>query len=172
MEIIGEPRIPVCEGLERSIHPHDANFMTSSRKKHASHTWRAILEGREALRLGLIRRIGDGNSTNIWQDRWIPNHYGGRPLSVLDNPQIQLVSELLTQSGAWNEELIKQVFISIDVQAILCTPIRGAGSDTWAWEQERHGMYTVKSAYRILYDEQERQRATGEASISKNKTWK
>jgi hypothetical protein len=64
------------------------------------------------------------------------------------------VSDLLTPSGGWNVDLIKQLFADIDAHAILRTPILGAGEDTWAWEPELHGTYTVKSAYRLLYDEQ------------------
>ena len=59
------------------------DFMTAKNKKSSSHTWRAILAGRKALECGLIRRIRDGETTNIWRDQWIPSAIGGRPyLSV------------------------------------------------------------------------------------------
>jgi hypothetical protein len=51
-------------------------------------------------------------------------------------------------------ELIKQVFVEVDAHAILSTPVRGRGEDVWAWEPERSGLYTVKSGYRQLYDDQ------------------
>ncbi|KAK3154089.1 hypothetical protein QOZ80_2BG0185830 [Eleusine coracana subsp. coracana] len=44
--------------------PH-CEFMEATKKKNASHTWRAIFVGRKALQMGLIRRIGDGSNTNI-----------------------------------------------------------------------------------------------------------
>jgi hypothetical protein len=162
----------LCARVLKGRYFHDTDFLTASRKKHASHTWRAILEGREILKKGLIRRIGDGSTTDIWRDRWLPNHFAGRPLSEPVDPQVQAVAELLTPSGAWNEDLIKQVFIDVDVHAILRTPIRGVGADTWAWEPERHGMYTVRSAYRRLFDEQHQRRSDGSASSSSDKTWK
>jgi hypothetical protein len=68
----------------------------------------------------------------IWEDQWIPNHFKGRPITTIDNPQVQLVADLLTPSGDWNTELIKQCFIDVDAQAILSTPARGVGSDSWA----------------------------------------
>jgi hypothetical protein len=37
------------------------------------------------------------------------------------------VSELITASGGWNEALIKHVFVRVDANAILSTPIRGTG---------------------------------------------
>lgn len=67
------------------------------------------------LKKGLIRRIGDGSNTNIWRDRWLPNHFAGRLLSVPDNPQVHTVEDLLTPSGGWNEELIKENFINVDI---------------------------------------------------------
>ena len=99
----------------------------------------------------------------------MPNHFAGPPLSVPDNPQVHTVDDLLTPSGVWNEELIKETFINVDVQSILRTPIR---ADSWAWELERHGMYTVRSTYRILYDDQNQQHSDGRASSSDDKTWK
>jgi len=84
------------------------------------------------LEKGLIQRIGDGTSTRIWEDRWIPNHFEGRPITRVDDPQVNLVADLLTPSGGWNVELIRQTFILVDVQAILCTPVRGMGDDAWS----------------------------------------
>ena len=76
-----------------------------------------------------MRRIGDGSRTNVWQQRWIPNHFNGTPLVVPDEQQVTRVSELITASGGWNEEVIRQNFANIDAQAILRTPIRGTGED-------------------------------------------
>jgi hypothetical protein len=36
------------------------------------------------------------------------------------------------------------------VDAILLTPVNGNGEDFWAWAPEKHGVYSVKSAYRLL----------------------
>jgi hypothetical protein len=149
-----------------------SSYQRATRKKHASHTWQAILAGRDVLQKGLIRRIGDGISRRIWQDLWIPNHFSGRPITTVDNPQVQLVADLLTPSGDWNAELIKQCFIDVDAQAILSTPARGVGSDGWAWELERHGLYSVRSAYRCLYDDQCQAVEENRASSSGDPSWK
>jgi hypothetical protein len=77
-----------------------------------------------------------------------------------------LVAELLTPSGVWNEELVKKTFVDVDAHAILSTQVRGHGVNVWAWEPERHGLYTVKLAYRILYDEQCRGLGEDQASLS------
>lgn len=116
--------------------------MGATRKKHASHTWRSILVGREALTNGLIKWIGDGTSTNIWEDRWIPMHFDARPLTPQDGQQVTMVSELLDGNGNWNVGLISSIFIPVDVNAILRIPLRGQEDDWWAWEPEKHGDYS------------------------------
>jgi hypothetical protein len=67
------------------------DFMRCTRKKHASHTWRSILAGREVLERGLIKRIGDGSSTNIWRDRWIPMHFDGKPITPSADQELNQV---------------------------------------------------------------------------------
>jgi hypothetical protein len=101
----------LCARALKGRYFHDTEFLGSSRKKHASHTWRAILAGREVLRKGMIRRIGDGNMTNIWRDRWIPMHFDAKPLTPGDGQMVTMVSDLLTESGDWNEMLIHEIFI-------------------------------------------------------------
>lgn len=103
------------------------------------------MAGREVLTKGLVRRIGDGTNTRIWHDRWLPGHFNGWPLTTQDDQQVERVSELMNPSGGWNVELVKQIFYGVDVQAILTQPVQ-AGEDTWAWELERHGLYSVRSA--------------------------
>ena len=53
--------------------------------------------------------------------------------------------------GRWNEQLVYDTFIATDAQAILNIPLStDDGADSLAWLFERSGLYTVKSAYRIL----------------------
>lgn len=140
----------LCARVLKGRYYHDGDFLSSTRRKHASHTWQAILAGREVLLQGLIKRIGDGASTNIWRDRWLPNHFGGRPLTPGDGQPVTVVADLISTSGQWKEDIIRQQFIPVDANAILCLPIRSQFEDFWAWEPEKHGVYSVKSAYRML----------------------
>ena len=123
----------------------------------------------------MIKRIDNGISTNIWQDRWIPGHFDARPLTPEDGQDITMVSELLTDSGQWNEELIRQVFIPVDANAILRIPLRMQEEDWWAWELEEHGEYSVKSAYRKLAAMHEQDNPAipgGSGDDSWGKVWK
>lgn len=112
----------MCLGL-KGRYFHDSEFTRSTRKKHASHTWRAIEAGKEVLEKGLIKRIDGGDSVNIWEDRWIPQHFDARPLTPRDCQDVTWVSDLLTASGQWNAELIQEIFIPVDAATILRIPL-------------------------------------------------
>jgi len=86
----------LCARVLKGRYYHDGDFMHSTRRKHASHTWRAILAGREVLERGMIRRIGSGEQTNIWSDRWIPAHFDARPITPSDGQALTMVSDLVT----------------------------------------------------------------------------
>lgn len=69
----------LCARVLAGKYFHNMEFMNAKKKKNSSHVWQAILKGRAALHLGLIKRIRDGMSTNIWEDKWIPTIPRGKP---------------------------------------------------------------------------------------------
>ena len=50
---------------------------------HLSHVSRAIIEGRDTLKQGLIIRIGNGETTRIYEDNWFPRDEMLRPYGCL-----------------------------------------------------------------------------------------
>ena len=93
----------------------------------------------------------DGDSTAIWGDRWIADHFDARPITPRVAGHPNLVSELLTTSGSWNVEAVRALVLPIDAAAILRQPLGRGDGDFWAWEPERSGIYSVRSAYKIIY---------------------
>ena len=51
--------------LLKSVYYPNSNILEANLGGHPSQVWRAIVEGRDVLIQGLIRRIGNGASTNI-----------------------------------------------------------------------------------------------------------
>jgi hypothetical protein len=145
--------------------------MECTRRKKASHTWRAILAGRDVLKSGLMKRIGDGSDTRIWEDRWIPKHFSGKPIVFQEDHGLVYARELVMDSGQWNEDLIRASFLGIDAKEILRTPIRGVGADMWVWDLEKHGCYSVRSTYRLLDSGRQQQDDMATMSTSSNDTW-
>ena len=56
----------------KAVYFPDSEFLKAELGSHPSKVWRAIMEGREVLAQGLIRRIGTGTGTNAWDDNWLP----------------------------------------------------------------------------------------------------
>ncbi|KAL0345326.1 UNVERIFIED_CONTAM: hypothetical protein Sradi_4363900 [Sesamum radiatum] len=65
-------------------------------------------------------------------------------------PSDVVVGDLLDEEGEWNETLVRTVFCSEDVVAILGITRTTSSHDQLRWHYEKNGRYTVKSAYRLL----------------------
>jgi hypothetical protein len=113
---------------------------------------------------GLIKRVGDGTTISIWEDRWIPGSISMSPmLKPADTAEVK-PSELVTvdqlidpDTWSWRGDLVRWAIVAPDAEAILNIPLRnGSGEDFFAWNHETSGVYSVKSAYRALVNQKER----------------
>ena len=130
----------------KAVYFPNVDFLDANLGSSPSRIWRSILDGREVLERGLIRRIGTGESTHIWQMNWIPRENSLRPFrrDLTDPPQ--MVSELIDHTTAsWDVQKLHAVFCPSDVEAILniplCTLRQG---DFWAWHHEKRGIFSVR----------------------------
>jgi hypothetical protein len=147
----------LCAQVLRGRYYPNGEFMTAGIPRTASKTWRSIVAGREALTVGLIKRIGAGDSVSIWDDNWIPGSRTMKPMGRRMATDKEVVSELIDQgTHNWNEPLIRELFFKPDVDRILQIPLRHInGEDSVAWALEPKGIYSVRSAYRGLVAEKE-----------------
>ena len=132
-----------------------------------SYTWRSILKGIELLKAGVIKRVGNGQTIEVWKDPWIPRKWDRLPITKKGNAVISKVAEIIDPiTGCWDENLVNDIFWPVDVQQILAIPLRDGMEDCYAWFYESKGIFTVKSAYKLhrqllsLMDE----KAMGESS--------
>lgn len=153
--------------------------MTAVEGPGISYTWRSILHGFKALEKGLIWRVGDGTQVRIWEDPWIPCSVTRRPITPRGNVLLSKVSELIDPAtGGWDAQLVRDIFWDEDVTNILATPTRMGRNDVIAWHFDTKGRFSVKSAYHVLEDGEERHHphqrgecSSGGASISDNSKW-
>ena len=70
----------------------------------------------------------------------------------LSEAPVHLVADLLDEeSGDWNAELVCQTFIAADANAIVGMPRpRALFGGFWAWDGEKNGVFSIRSAYRLL----------------------
>lgn len=91
------------------------DFLDASLGNQPSQIWRAIVEGKEILSQGLIKRIGDGRDTLIWQHNWIHKEASLRPIVCLSQHRPQFVSELIDSANArWKQDVVRATFLPID----------------------------------------------------------
>ncbi|XP_012847961.1 PREDICTED: uncharacterized protein LOC105967918 [Erythranthe guttata] len=78
-----------------------------------SSTWRSIWQVIHFLKMGIRRRIGDGNDTSVWSDPWLRE--GGNFRIIMKRPIYSAfpnkVADLIDDSThSWNLEVITGVF--------------------------------------------------------------
>lgn len=119
------------------------------------------------MKNGLIWRVGDGTTINIWSDPWIPNKVTRRPITPRGRTVLSKVSDLISPlTGTWDEELIADVFWPEDAQYILAIPVKLGYEDSVAWHFDPRGAFSVKSAYHVLEDKREQQKVRQSGSSS------
>ena len=127
-----------------------------------SFAWKSILKARKVVLLGAIWRVGDGESIRIYKDRWLPRSSVTLIPSVLDSEA--RVAELIdSETGGWNDHMLHSCFIPFEAQQIRSIPLcvsPQANFLYWAFEME--GVYTVKSGYKAICEEEN----LAEASVS------
>lgn len=115
------------------------------------------MHGRELLVQGLMKRIGDGQSTHVWYDNWILLDVPRPPRYRTDEVDLSLtVSELIDRIyGTWNVQRVRHLFDEEDANYILGLKIDMNRADAVVWGLERNGMYSTKSGYKLLETIQE-----------------
>jgi hypothetical protein len=89
-------------------------------------------------------------------------------LAMLGHAQCKMLGQ---STGEWDEEIVRETLCPLDADAALRLPrARNGGDDLWAWNEERTGIYTVRSAYRMLV--QQTVVASGSSNWDSDQVWK
>jgi hypothetical protein len=168
----------LCARVLKGRYYPNSDFLQATTPARSSATWRAIVAGREALQLGLLKRIGSGQSVNVWQDAWVPGSMSMKPAAQIGRDEIHFVSDLIDgENGTWLIDKVRTNFLAPDADSILNIPLRrGGGDDYWAWNLQRTGIYSVKYAYRALMTRNEQlaleEGTITETSVAEQRMWK
>jgi hypothetical protein len=110
------PNSLMAQVVKAKYYPR-GNFLEANMGSCPSYAWRSIWKARKLLKEGLIWRVGDGLSINIWRDRWIPSpitnaiHSPNRILPI--DAKVCCLFDKGNQG--WNVPLLKELFSSEEV---------------------------------------------------------
>jgi hypothetical protein len=122
----------------KAVYFPNGDILTTELGSHPSQVWRSILEGRDALHIGLIRRIGDGCTTEVWMQNWLPRDERLRPVAPREEDIPWMVSDLINhQTRTWNLLKLEKFFYPMDIEVISNIPLcHRVAVDFWAWHWE------------------------------------
>jgi hypothetical protein len=100
-----------------------------------------------------------------------------KPICRLQGAVATKISELIDQSGSWNEVALLTNLILIDTRAARCNPLGRTIEDLWAWTRGKHGNYSIRYAYRMLIEkasqeEEHSQDKSSHSDVKNNWVWK
>lgn len=151
--ILTKPNLLLSKVMRARYFPK-GSILTCKIHKNSSWIWQGLLGARSLMDKGVIRRIGNGRSTRIWDHRWIPGSSSGKPTS--SNPlsrELKMVHELISHHK-WNRVTILQNFHQSDAEKILNIPISLTDrEDSYYWQHNAGGSYTVSSGYKFQVEE-------------------
>jgi hypothetical protein len=112
------------------------------------------LHGRDILLRGVIKRIGSGTTTYVWEDNWLPANISLKPIVRLESAKATTVADLIIEgTHQWDVAKLKENFIEMDIKAIQKINLgHYMMEDVHAWSYEKNGVYFVRSAYWLLKD--------------------
>lgn len=135
------PESLCAQVLKAKYYPH-GTILTCQPRNGISYSWRSILTGLELLQEGIIWRVGDGTSINIWSDPWLPRGATRRPITPRGASLLTTVSELLNPiTGGWDEQLVQDTFWEEDAQVIKSIPVGEGMQDGLAWHYDPAGRF-------------------------------
>jgi hypothetical protein len=59
----------------KAVYFPTTDFLEATLGSDPSQVWRALIEGRDTMNQGLIRRIGTGEKTHAWNQNWLPRDH-------------------------------------------------------------------------------------------------
>src|SRR5207237_2215158 len=127
----------LCAQVLRAKYFPGKSILEATAKDGISYTWRSILKGVQLLKEGLIWRIGDGRSVNIWRDPWIPRSSTRKVFMPLRGSLLHMVADLINPiTGNWDKQLVKETFWEEDAKFILSLPLVESMEDFPAWHPD------------------------------------
>ncbi|KAH9656150.1 reverse transcriptase domain-containing protein [Citrus sinensis] len=132
------PRTSIVE----AVLGHNPSFM-----------WRSLLAAKHIIVRSSRIQVGSGQNTLIGSDPWLPDVDNGFISTSLNESLASAPVNSLMVPGQrrWDYEVVADLFDTRDRNLILQIPLSSRrDKDVWYWMADPHGLYTVRSCYRLL----------------------
>lgn len=129
-----------------------SHFLDAELGFNPSYKWRSIWEARIVILARARWKVGLGTNIKIVGQPWLPDDQNSYVTSISPALCDNTVSNLLSlDSKTWDEDILRDLFNDRDQQCIRSIKLNEEeGEDILYWCKENSGLYTVKSAYRLL----------------------
>jgi hypothetical protein len=143
----------LCATVFRSKYYPNSDILKAGPKSSSSFTWQSILAGIPTFKRGYIRRVGNGEKIKIYIEPWIPASPDRRIISPRGEVVYTRVSELIDPTtGFWDVDLLRSLFLEVDVGHILEIPLNNQGFDNFvASNFNENGRYSVRSGSHLQW---------------------
>lgn len=105
--------------------------------------------------------LNNGMSIRFWEDNWMKNmgRLKGHALAEISEANLsKKVVDYVGEDGDWNWNSLSILLPPNIISRFHSTlpPSRDMEQDTWVWNHDKSGRYTVKSAYELLAGDMDR----------------
>ncbi|XP_026459755.1 uncharacterized protein LOC113360462 [Papaver somniferum] len=154
----------ICAQSLKAKYFSDGRIFDSKENSNFTGSWKSIRSELPFIKNNTCWCIGNGKTILIWSYKWIPE------LSTRPSPKqgcsnfqdYNYVYQLFSDSGGWNQTLIFALFEAPVERLVLNTSIHMNHPDRLVWTPERNRSFSVKSAYRKMYEEQNTDQSIGQ----------
>ncbi|KAH9752558.1 putative reverse transcriptase/RNA-dependent DNA polymerase [Citrus sinensis] len=118
-----------------------------------SFVWRSLLAAKHIIVRSSRIQVGSGQNTLIGSDPWLPDADNGFISTSLNESIVSAPISSLMVPGQrrWDYDAVADLFDTRDRNLILQIPLSSRREkDVWYWMADPHGLYTVRSCYRLL----------------------
>ncbi|KAL0014687.1 hypothetical protein SO802_001756 [Lithocarpus litseifolius] len=154
--------------------PH-CTILDDEVKMKGSYAWQSILKARSLVCTGSTWRIGNGEKVLIRGENWLPNQSSRQvisPQKIFPN-NTNVCALIDDETPCWLEERVCEELMPREANVILSIPISSRQpEDTLIWQKSKNGVYTTKSAYRLLADSKALKQPGQSNPTANNGLWK
>lgn len=116
---------------------------------------RSIIHGRSLRLKVIVKRVGNGESINLWVDPWLDFGSMRPPLikNLFININLKVADIIDPRIITWDHDKLHDLFYPEEVDVILRNKPVVSKADFWIWKFNKSGDYSVKSGYWLAFKE-------------------